>query len=165
MKKRIIITFLILIGLGVTACGTVDNAPTQEVSVDTTVIQSDSTQEVSIDTTVAQSDSTNVLTYTKIKPEDAKKRLDSEEGIILLDVRTQEEYTEKHIPNSMLIPVEVIEKEAPSKLTDKNATIFVYCRSGRRSAIASEALVQMGYTKVYDLGGINDWTYETESGN
>lgn len=114
---------------------------------------------------VIQADSIYALKYTSIKPEEAKKRLENEEGIILLDVRTQEEYLEKHIPKSMLIPVDVIEKEAPIKLTDKNAPIFVYCRSGRRSAIASEALVQMGYTKVYDLGGINDWTYETESGN
>jgi len=79
-------------------------------------------------------------------------------------VRTQEEYIEKHIPNSVLLPVEVIEKEAPSKLTDKDATIFVYCKTGRRSVVASETLVKMGYTKVYNLGGINDWTYETESG-
>lgn len=142
MKKRMIAVFLILISFGVTACGA-----------------------ASKDTTVIQANSADALTYTEIKPEDAKKRLDNEAGIILLDVRTEEEYIEKRIPNSLLIPVEVIEKEASSKLTDKSATIFVYCRSGRRSAIASESLVQMGYTKVYDLGGINDWTYETVSGN
>lgn len=105
-----------------------------------------------------------VSNYSNIKPAEAKKRLESEKGIILLDVRTQEEYAEKHIPNSMLIPVDVIEEEAPAKLTDKNAVIFVYCRSGRRSAAASEALVKMGYTGVYNLGGIIDWPYETESG-
>jgi len=152
MKKRMMAIFLILISLGVTACGSVaDNTSTQKVSEGTMVIQSDSTA---------------VLTFTDIKPEDAKKRLENEKGIILLDVRTQEEYSEKHIPNSLLIPVDVIEKEAPLKLTDKGTTIFVYCRSGRRSAIASEALIKMGYTKVYNLlGGINNWTYETESGN
>jgi len=150
MKKKIMVTFLILIGLGVTSCSTAGNNRTQEDSQSSTIIQSDSI---------------STLTYTDIKPEEAKKRLDSEEGIILLDVRTQEEYAEKHIPNSLLIPVEDIEKEAQSKLTDKNAIIFVYCRSGRRSAIAADALFKMGYTKVYDLGGINDWTYETESGN
>lgn len=111
----------------------------------------------------AQAESTKASSYTNINPEDAKNRLDSETGIILLDVRTQEEYDEMHIPNSLLIPVDVIEKEAPEKLTDKNTTIFVYCRSGRRSVTASEALIKMGYTKVYNLGGIIDWPYETES--
>jgi rhodanese-related sulfurtransferase len=149
MKKRIMIIFLLLISLGITACSAINNTLTQEESEGTRDIQSNSTE---------------VLTYTDIKPEDAKKRLDNEKGIILLDVRTQEEYSDKHIPYSMLIPVEVIEKEAPSKLVDKNITIFVYCRSGRRSVIASEALVKMGYTKVYNLGGINDWTYEIKSG-
>lgn len=100
--------------------------------------------------------------YSDISPEEAKKRLDNEKGIILLDVRTKEEYEEKHIPGSLLIPVDIIETEAPNKLTDKNAVIFVYCRSGRRSVTASEALVKMGYKNVYNLGGINDWPYETE---
>ena len=100
----------------------------------------------------------------EIKPEDAKTRLDKGENIILLDVRTEEEYNEKRLPNSVLLPVESIDQDAPSKLTDKNATIFVYCRSGRRSAIAVEVLTLMGYTKVYDLGGIDDWPYETVSG-
>jgi len=150
MKRKMIFIMLLLIGFGSTACGAAGSAQTQEDSKNTTVIQADSN---------------DVLTYTDIKPEDAKKRMDSEAGIVLLDVRTQEEYSEKHIPNSLLIPVEVIEEQASSKLTDKNAVIFVYCRSGRRSALASEALVKMGYAKVYDLGGINDWTYETESGN
>ena len=87
-----------------------------------------------------------------------------EKGIILLDVRTLEEYEESHIPNSILMPVDSIEKEAPAKLTDKNANIFVYCRSGRRSTTASEALAEMGYSNVYNLGGIIDWPYEIKSG-
>ncbi len=99
-----------------------------------------------------------------IKPEEAKARLDKGENIILLDVRTQEEYNEKRIPDSILIPVEGIDKDAPAKITDKNTTIFVYCRSGNKSAIAAEVLTVMGYTQVYDLGGIDDWPYETVSG-
>jgi rhodanese-related sulfurtransferase len=78
-------------------------------------------------------------------------------------VRTEEEHSEKHIPNSILIPVDIIEKEAATKLLDKNAPIFVYCRSGRRSITASETLVKMGYADVYNLGGIIDWPYETKS--
>jgi phage shock protein E len=100
----------------------------------------------------------------EIKPEEAKARLDKGENIILLDVRTEEEYNEKRIPNSILIPLEDIDKDAPAKLTDKNATIFVYCRSGNKSAIAVEVLTLMGYTNLYDLGGIEDWPYETVSG-
>ncbi|HEY5583229.1 MAG TPA: rhodanese-like domain-containing protein [Ruminiclostridium sp.] len=149
MKNKIMLIILMLIALGAIACGTTGISQTQEDSKNTTAIQSDSG---------------DALNYTNIRPEDAKKRLDGEDVITLLDVRTQEEYIEKHIPNSVLLPVEVIEKEAPSKLTDKDATIFVYCKTGRRSVVASETLVKMGYTKVYNLGGINDWTYETESG-
>lgn len=100
----------------------------------------------------------------EIKPEEAKARIDKGEKIIVLDVRTEEEYMEKHIPNSILIPVESIDKDAPAKLSDKNATIFVYCKSGRRSAIAVEVLTLMGYSNVYDLGGLDHWPYETVSG-
>ncbi|KNY26841.1 rhodanese-like domain-containing protein [Pseudobacteroides cellulosolvens] len=114
--------------------------------------------------TAAKGDSMENITYMNISPQDAKKRLDSEKNIVLLDVRTKEEYEEKHIPGSFLIPVDVIEKDAGSKLTDKNADIFVYCRSGRRSVTASEALVKMGYRNVYNLGGIIDWPYETVKG-
>ena len=147
--KKLIVIVLALLCVGITACGTVENGGTQMGSKSTISIQKD----------VSES-----LSYTNIKPEEAKKRLESEKGIILLDVRTQAEYVEQHIPNSLLIPVEEIEKEALTKLKDKNTIIFVYCRSGRRSAIASQVLVKMGYTRVYNLGGIIDWPYETESG-
>jgi len=100
--------------------------------------------------------------YADITPAEAKKRLDSDKSIVLLDVRTQEEYDEKHIPGSILIPVDELEKRAELELPDKNAEIFVYCRSGRRSVTASEILVRLGYTGVYNLGGINDWPYEVE---
>lgn len=100
--------------------------------------------------------------YQNITPQEAKKRLDEEKNIILLDVRTPEEYAEKHIPGSILIPVNVIEEEAPLILTDKNNPVFVYCRSGRRSITAAESLIKLGYTQVYNLGGIIDWPYETE---
>lgn len=103
--------------------------------------------------------------YQDISPEEAKKRLDTEKGIILVDVRTKEEYAEKHIPGSTLIPVEVIEKEAINKLKDKDSTIFVYCRSGNRSTSASKILASLGYTRVSNMGGIIDWKYETESGD
>lgn len=103
-------------------------------------------------------------TYQKITPEQAKERIEKEEGIIVLDVRTKEEYKEKHIPNSMLIPLVDLEKEVEEKISDKNTTIFVYCRSGRRSKSATEKLIEMGYENVFDLGGIIDWPYGTEEG-
>lgn len=105
------------------------------------------------------------ITYGSISPADAKERLDSEEGVILLDVRTQGEYAVKHIPGSILIPVDVLEKEAENNLLDKNAPIFVYCRSGNRSKTASQILINLGYTNVYDLGGIKSWPFETVTGD
>ena len=101
----------------------------------------------------------------KISHVDAKRRLDTEKGIILLDVRTKGEYLEKHIPKSTLIPVDDLANEAGRKLPDKNAEIFVYCRSGNRSAMAIKELLKLGYSRVYNLGGIVRWPYETVSGN
>jgi rhodanese-related sulfurtransferase len=83
---------------------------------------------------------------------------------ILLDVRTDSEYREAHIPGSRLIPDYEISARAASELPDKNAVILVYCRSGHRSAGAARNLAKMGYTKIYDLGGIMNWPYETVSG-
>ncbi|MFZ5987878.1 MAG: rhodanese-like domain-containing protein [Bacillota bacterium] len=103
--------------------------------------------------------------YKNIAPSEAKKRLESEKDIVLLDVRTKEEYNERHIPDSILIPVDVLSDEAEDKLPDKNVPVFVYCRSGRRSITASEILIKKGYTNVYNLGGIIDWPYETKTGS
>jgi rhodanese-related sulfurtransferase len=100
----------------------------------------------------------------KISAENAKQRLDNEKGIVLLDVRTPEEHLQKRIPNSILIPVNILAKEAISKLPDKNAAIIVYCKSGNRSASAVKILTNLGYTNIYDLGGINGWPYKTVSG-
>lgn len=97
-----------------------------------------------------------------IEPEEALQRIESGEDIILLDVRTPGEYAEGHIADSLLIPLQTLEEEAPRHLTDKNVPIFVYCRSGRRSLEAAEILVELGYTQVYDMGGIIDWPYDIE---
>lgn len=111
-----------------------------------------------------QSESEKKAVYQTISAETAKRRLDIEKDIVLLDVRTVAEYTEKHIPGSVLIPVEDIKTQATEKLKDKDAPIFVYCRSGNRSATAAQALANMSYINVFNLGGINNWPYETESG-
>lgn len=102
--------------------------------------------------------------YENITPQQAKEKLALGEDIILLDVRTKEEYLSKHIPQSTLIPLNVLEKEALQRLVDKEQEIIVYCRSGNRSAKASKILIKLGYSHVYNLGGINQWPYDIESG-
>ena len=100
--------------------------------------------------------------YMNINAEEARKIMDTESGYIILDVRTQEEYDEAHIPGAIVIPNTEIEARAESELPDKDQMILVYCRSGRRSKLAAEILVELGYTNIYEFGGIIDWPYETE---
>lgn len=100
------------------------------------------------------------IEYKKISAKEAKSRIDSGDKIIILDVRTLEEYNQGHIRNSVLIPNETITDKKPNLLPDLNADILVYCRSGNRSEQAVRKLIALGYTKVYDFGGINDWPYE-----
>ena len=100
--------------------------------------------------------------YVNITAEEAKQIMDSEEGYVILDVRTQEEYDQGHIPGAILIPDTEVEVTAEDVLTDKDQLILVYCRSGRRSKLASEILVELGYTNIKEFGGIIDWPYEIE---
>ena len=100
--------------------------------------------------------------YGNITAEEAKQIMDSEEGYIILDVRTQEEYDQGHIPGAIVISHEEITEKAEDVLTEKDQLILVYCRSGRRSKIAAEALAELGYTNIKEFGGIIDWPYETE---
>lgn len=100
--------------------------------------------------------------YVNITAEEAKQIMDSEEDYIILDVRTQDEYDQGHIPGAIVISHEEIAEKAEDVLTDKDQLILVYCRSGRRSKIAAEALVELGYTNIKEFGGIIDWPYETE---
>ena len=102
-----------------------------------------------------------VTGYQKISPEQAKKIMDENEDCIILDVRSDEEYAEQRIANAMLIPDFEIAERAETDLSDKDALILVYCRRGYRSATAAHTLIDLGYTQVYDFGGIEDWPYET----
>ncbi|AWW27788.1 rhodanese-like domain-containing protein [Acetobacterium carbinolicum] len=98
----------------------------------------------------------------RISPAEAKKRLDANEPIVLLDVREKNEYAGQHIPNSINLPlgqIQTVDKIVP----DKNATIFVYCLSGGRSQSAASQMVKMGYQNIYNLGGIGGWKYGTVS--
>ena len=100
------------------------------------------------------------VTYEQIDGAKAKALMDSESGYIIIDARTQEEYDQGYIPGAILIPEYEIADRAEKELPDKNQLILVYCRSGRRSKIAAEELVKLGYTNIKEFGGIIDWEYE-----
>ena len=102
------------------------------------------------------------VVYMNISAQEAKEIMDTEKDYVILDVRTQEEYDEKHIPDALLIPDYEIKEKAEDVLKDKDQLILVYCRSGRRSKLAAEELVSLGYTNIKEFGGIIDWPYETE---
>lgn len=97
-----------------------------------------------------------------ISPEDAKALIDQEGSTYtLLDVRTAEEFTAEHIPGAILIPSEELATRAATELPDKSATIIVYCQTGTRSTVATEELAALGYTDIRNLGGLDDWPYDT----
>ena len=100
--------------------------------------------------------------YMNITAQEAKVIMDSQEDYTILDVRTQKEYDPGHIPGAILIPDYEIEEKAEQVLRDKDQLLLVYCRSGRRSKLAAEALVALGYTNIKEFGGIIDWPYEVE---
>ena len=106
-------------------------------------------------------DGGNNATYEQITAEQAKTIMDTEKDYVIIDARTEEEFAEGHIKNAILIPEYEIAQRAEKELPDKEQLILVYCRSGRRSKIASEELVKHGYTNVKEFGGIIDWPYET----
>ena len=97
--------------------------------------------------------------YKKITSDEAKKMMETQK-VIVVDVRTLEEYNEGHIPNAISVPLETIENKAEAKLKNKDDLILVYCRSGRRSREAALKLIEKGYTNVIDFGGIKDWNGE-----
>jgi rhodanese-related sulfurtransferase len=99
-------------------------------------------------------------TYQQITPQEAKQLMDTEEAYVILDARTEEEFAAGHIENAILMPEYEVADRAEAELPDKDMLILVYCRSGRRSKIAAEALVELGYTNVKEFGGIIDWPYE-----
>ena len=103
-------------------------------------------------------------TYRQINAEEAAAMMEEESSYIILDVRTAQEYSEKHIPGAINIPNETIGADDIPELPDKDQLILIYCRSGNRSKQAADKLVKLGYTNIVEFGGINDWTGETVSG-
>lgn len=144
--KRItaFLAFLIVGALALTACSAPGGSGTSPSGSAETAVSPDSA-------------------YHKITAEEAKKMIDAG-GVTIVDVRTAEEYAEKHIPGAVLVPNESIGEEPPEQLPDQDAVLLIHCRTGVRSKQASDKLVGLGYTQIYDFGGIADWPYETESG-
>ena len=138
MKKHIKFSLLILALFALTACG---NKNTND----------------------AVSSASVKNTYTQISMDEAVKMMEEESDYIILDVRRPDEFAEKHIPNAINVPNENIGTEEIPELPDKEQLILVYCRSGNRSKQASEKLVKLGYTNIYEFGGINSWPGETVS--
>ena len=101
--------------------------------------------------------------YIRISADEAALMMEEQDNLVIVDVRNQSEYDEGHVPGAICIPVKKIGSEGAEKLEDKDRMILVYCRSGRRSKKAAKKLIKMGYTNVYDFGGIKDWTGEVVS--
>lgn len=100
--------------------------------------------------------------YQQISQEEAKEMMDSQE-VLILDVREQDEYDSGHIPGAVLLPVgSITEESAAEVIPEKDATVLVYCRSGNRSKTAAKTLAELGYTGIYEFGGIITWPYDVE---
>ena len=140
IKKIALMAIVGLISVLGISCGRTMNS--KQVSVDSKEVKNEKKAE-----------------YKKITSDEAKKMMETQK-VIVVDVRTLEEYTEGHIPNAISVPLETIENEAEAKLKNKDDLILVYCRSGRRSREAALKLIEKGYTNVIDFGGIQDWNAE-----
>lgn len=125
-------------------------------------ITSESITESETDTESDTETETDMITkFKSITAEEAKEIMAEQTGFVILDVRTQSEFDTGHIEGAILLPLDEIKTKAKDILLDKNQLILVYCRSGNRSRTAANELVQLGYTNVYDFGGIIQWPYET----
>ena len=114
-------------------------------------------------TGISCSASQEATSFTRISMEEAKKMMELDDGHVIVDVRTEEEYSSGHIPGAICIPNETIYKDRPSTLPDLDQVILIYCRSGNRSKRSARMLYEMGYTNVYEFGGIIDWDGEIET--
>ncbi|MDD3347991.1 rhodanese-like domain-containing protein [Oscillibacter sp.] len=144
--KRGLFPFLLAAVMTLSACGAVGGG----------TVAGDSAQ--------ASEDAPSPATVGKLTAEEAHTRMQDGAARVILDVRTAEEYAEAHVPGAILLPNEDIGDTRPPQLPVLDTEILIYCRSGNRSAQAAKKLASLGYTNLYDFGGIRDWTYETESG-
>ena len=142
MKHYIFLSFAFSILL--TACGSIPSSVVEQP-----------------DPAVQQSTEFSDHTYQQITQDEAKELMQADNGSVTVDVRRQDEYDSGHIPGAILIPNESISTDRPEALPDLNQIILIYCRSGRRSKEAAQKLADMGYTNIYEFGGIIDWNGET----
>lgn len=142
--KKIFLCFVVLCLVVLSGCMGQNNKTTQT----TTTTESEAT-------TMSENSG-----YEQITGEQAKKLMDTESDYVIIDARTTEEFNEGHIEDAILIPEYEIGDRAEAELPRKDQLILVYCRSGRRSKIAAQALVDLGYTNVKEFGGIIDWEYD-----
>ena len=140
-KNRMLNSLILLLELLLTGCGNAGN--------DSAYVTSENSS----------------ATYTQISQEEAKEMMGKDDDHIVVDVRRADEYAAGHIPGAILIPNEKIGTEQPAELPDLDQIILIYCRSGNRSKQASQKLADMGYTNVYEFGGIIDWTGEVVTGD
>ena len=147
MKHFLLVSAAVLCLAALTACGA--QSPSSPAS-------SSSAAE-----SAAASSSDTGAVYHSATPQQVKEWLDSGSTVTVVDVRTQGEYGSGHLPGAILIPNETISDAPPAQLPDKDAVIVVYCRTGGRSRQAANKLVAIGYTNIYDMGGIQSWPYET----
>lgn len=146
-----------LLGMILLMTGCSDAVTVQDQVYDDPV-EMEQDNEVTDTETVSESEEAPMAEYRLISPEEAFEMMNGD--VLILDVRTQEEYDSGHIQDAVLLPVDDILNGNLEMLPDLNQTILVYCRSGNRSGTASRALVEAGYTGIYDFGGINDWPYD-----
>ena len=147
MKKQIRFVAILFFCILLVACGQASNEP------------NDDTKNNALQQSESEGDNMEI-TYERITQKEAKQLMADEEGYIILDVRTQDEYASGHIPGAICVPNETIDGEMPAELPEKSQLILVYCRSGNRSKQASQKLVELGYTNVKEFGGIMDWDGE-----
>ena len=140
-KNRMLNSLILLLELLLTGCGNAGN--------DSAYVTSENSS----------------ATYTQISQEEAKEMMGKDDDHIVVDVRRADEYAAGHIPGAILIPNEKIGTEQPAELPDLDQIILIYCRSGNRTKQTLQKLADMGYTNVYEFGGIIDWTGEVVTGD
>lgn len=146
MKK---ICLLLALVLTLSACS---NASTPSADAYT----KEATAKETTEPTADSKENTEVGQIHKISGQEAKE-MSSGQEVIIVDVRTKEEYDSGHVENAILLPLQSIGKEAPAELPDKDATILLYCRSGNRSGQAAQKLLELGYKNIYDFGAVSNW--------
>lgn len=145
IKNGLLISMVLLLTIGIMGCS---NSQDDDLDMTETVANTE------------EAESSTIAVVNTINGDKAMEMMASGDSYTLVDVRTQAEFDEGHIEGALLLPVDQLEILAAEQLTDKEAVILVYCRSGNRSAQASALLAELGYTNIYDFGGITDWPGE-----